>query len=122
MTVWPRLAASAKSSRDSVGVSWTGWPRTIAWRRWSSRLEVRAEVQALARHPLADPPQHPLDPRAQLRVVVRLGDVVLGELVEQVGLVVAGVDRRQDDDRQVGAGLDLAREASGRPSAASAGR
>ena len=23
MTVWPRLAASAKSSRDSVGVSWT---------------------------------------------------------------------------------------------------
>ena len=41
-------------------------------------------------------------------VVVRLGDVVLGELVEEVGLVVAGVDRRQDDDRQVGPGLDLA--------------
>ena len=110
MTVWPRLAASAKSSRDSVGVSWTGSPRTIACRRWSSRTEVGPEVETLARHALADAAEHPLDPRPQLRVVVRLGDVVLGELVEEVGLVVAGIDRRQDDDRQVGPGLDLAGE------------
>ena len=72
--------------------------------------EVRAEVQALARHPVAEPAQHPRDPRPQLRVVVGLGDVVLGDLVEEVGLGVRRVDRRQDDDRQVGAGLDLARE------------
>ena len=72
--------------------------------------EIRAEVEALARHPLADPPQDPLDPRSQLRVVVGLGDVVLGELVEEVGLVVAGIDRRQHDDRQVRPGLDLACE------------
>ena len=84
--------------------------------------EVGAEVEALARDAVADPPEDPLDARPQLRVVVRLGDVVLGELVEEVGLVVAGIDRRQDDDRQVRPGLDLAGEASGRPSAASAGR
>ena len=110
MTVWPRLAASAKSSRDSVGVSWTGSPRTTACRRWSSRTQVGPEVQALAWHALADAAEHALDAGAQLGVVVRLGDVVLGELVEEIGLVVAGVDRRQDDDRQVGAGLDLAGE------------
>ena len=40
--------------------------------------------------------------------MVRLGDVVLGDLLEEVGLGVAGVDRGQDDDRQVGLGLDLA--------------
>ena len=72
--------------------------------------QVRPEVEALARDAIADPPKDPLDARPQLRVVVGLGDVVLGELVEEVGLVVAGVDRRQDDDRQVGTCLDLARE------------
>ena len=72
--------------------------------------EVRAEDEALARHLVAEPLEDPVDPRPQLRVVVRLGDVVLGDLLEQVGLRVAGVDRRQDDDRQVGLGLDLARQ------------
>ena len=110
MTIWPRLAARAKSSRDSVGVSWTGSPRTIARRWWSSSTRSGPEIEALARDAIADPPKDPLDARPELRVVVGLGDVVLGELVEEVGLVVAGIDRRQDDDRQVGTGLDLARE------------
>ncbi len=42
--------------------------------------------------------------------MIGLGDVVLGELVEEVRLVVAGIDRGEDDDRQVGPGLDLAGE------------
>ena len=88
-------------------MSWTGSPRTIAG-GGGARAQVRSEVEALARDALADAPQDALDPCPQLRVVVGLGDVVLGELVEQVGLVVAGVDRRQDDDRQVGPCLDLA--------------
>ena len=63
--------------------------------------QVRPEDQALPRDLVAEPAQDPVDPRPQLRVVVGLGDVVLGDLLEQVGLRVAGVDRRQDDDRQV---------------------
>ena len=70
----------------------------------------RAEDEALARHLVAEPAEDAVDPGPQLRVVVRLGDVVLGDLLEQVGLGVAGVDRREDDDRQVGPGLDLAGE------------
>jgi hypothetical protein len=42
--------------------------------------------------------------------VIGLGDVVLGDLFEQVRLRVAGVDRGQHDDRQIGLGLDLARQ------------
>ena len=72
--------------------------------------QVGPEVQPLARHPVAEPPEHARIARPQLRVVVRLGDVVLGDLVEQVGLGVRGVDRRQHDDRQVRPRLDLARE------------
>ena len=72
--------------------------------------QVRAEDEALAGHLVAEPAQDPVDPGPELRVVVGLGDVVLGDLLEQVGLGVAGVDRRQDDDRQVGPGLDLAGE------------
>ena len=64
--------------------------------------QVRAEDQALARDLVAEPAQDAVDPGPQLRVVVGLGDVVLGDLVEEVGLGVAGVDRREDDDRQVG--------------------
>ena len=60
--------------------------------------------------PLADPSEDALDASPQLGVVVRLGDVVLGELVEEVRLVVAGIDRGQDDDREVRPGLDLARQ------------
>ncbi len=72
--------------------------------------EVRPELQALARHPVAEAAQHPLDPRPQLAVVVGLGDVVLRDLLEDLGLGVGGVDGGEDDDRQVGASLDLARE------------
>ena len=42
--------------------------------------------------------------------MVRLGHVVLGDLVEEIGLGVRGVDGREDDDRQVGEVLHLARE------------
>ena len=42
--------------------------------------------------------------------MVRLGHVVLGDLVEEIGLGIGGVDGRQDDDRQVGEILHLARE------------
>ncbi len=50
--------------------------------------------------------QDPVDPSPQLGVVVRLGDVVLGDLVEQLGLRIGGVDRGEDDDREVGPRLD----------------
>ena len=82
----------------------------MASRRWSSSARFGPDLEPLARHPIAEPAQHPRDARPQLGVVVGLGDVVLGDLVEQVGLRVRGVDRRQHDDRQVGARLDLARE------------
>ena len=42
--------------------------------------------------------------------MVGLGDIVLGHLVEQVRLGFGGVDGGQDDDREIGAGLDLSRE------------
>jgi hypothetical protein len=67
----------------------------------------RPEDEALPRHLVAEPPQHAVDARPQLRVVVRLRDVVLGDLLEQVGLGVAGVDRGQHDDRQIGPAFDL---------------
>jgi hypothetical protein len=51
-----------------------------------------------------------VDSSPQLRVVVGLGDVVLGDLVEQPRLAVGSVDGGQDDDRQIGALLDLAGE------------
>ena len=70
--------------------------------------EPRAQDQAAPGHLVADPPQDPVDPGPQLGVVVRLRDVVLGDLVEDLGLAVAGVDRAQDDDRQVRPALDLA--------------
>ena len=70
----------------------------------------RPELQALARNLVAQPAEDPVDARPQFRVVVRLGDVVLGDLLEQVGLGVAGIDRGEDDDRQVRLCLDLARE------------
>ena len=63
--------------------------------------QVRPEDEALARDLVAEPAQDPVDPGPQLRVVVGLGDVVLGDLLEEVRLGVAGVDRGQDDDRQV---------------------
>ena len=72
--------------------------------------QVRSEDEALARHLVAEPPEDPVDPGAQLGVVVGLRDVVLGDLLEQVGLGVAGIDRGQDDDREVGPALDLAGE------------
>ena len=72
--------------------------------------QVRAQVQALAGDLVAEPAQDAVDARPELRVVIRLGDVVLGDLLEQVGLRVAGIDGGEHDDRQVGLGLDLARE------------
>ena len=72
--------------------------------------QVRPEAQALAGDLVAEAAQDAVDPRAQLGVVIRLRDVVLGDFLEEVGLGVAGVDRREDDDRQVGMGLDLAGE------------
>jgi hypothetical protein len=42
--------------------------------------------------------------------VIGLGHVVLGDLLEEVRLGIAGIDRREDDDRQVSLGLDLAGE------------
>jgi hypothetical protein len=57
--------------------------------------ELGPEDEALAGDLVAEPPQDAVDPGPQLRVVVRLRDVVLGDLLEQVGLRVAGVDRRQ---------------------------
>ena len=66
VTVWPRLAASAKSSRDSVGVSWTGSPRDDRLPAVELEAQVRPEVQALAWHALADAAEHALDPGPQL--------------------------------------------------------
>ena len=80
----------------------------MAARRWRSQREVRSQDERLARDPIAQAPQDALDSGPQLRVVVGLGDVVLGDFVEQTGLAVGGVDRREDDDRQVRRGLDLA--------------
>ena len=72
--------------------------------------ELRADGQLAVRHLVAEPAHDPRDPRPELGVVVRLGDVVLGDLLEQVRLRVRGVDRREDDDRQVSPRLDLAGE------------
>src|SRR5919197_183091 len=72
--------------------------------------EVRPEHQLLSRDLVAEPPEHASDPRAQLRVVVRLRHVVLGDLLQEVRLGVSDVDRRQHDDRQVCLALDLARQ------------
>ena len=70
--------------------------------------EVRTENQRLARNPISQPPQDALDSGPQLRIVIRLGDVVLGHFVDQLRLAVCCVDGGQDDDRQVRVGLDLA--------------
>ena len=110
LTVLPRFAASAYSRRDSVGVSWTISPRTVADRRRSSSVSSRPEDELAAGHLVAEPAHDPRDPCPQLGVVVRLGDVVLGDLLEEVGLRVGRVDRREDDDREVRPGLDLAGE------------
>jgi hypothetical protein len=72
--------------------------------------QVLAEHEALARDPVAEPFEDPVDPGAELGVVVGLGDVVLRDLLEEIGLGVAGVDRGEDDDRQVRLALDLARQ------------
>src|SRR5215210_4695894 len=72
--------------------------------------QPRPQDEALPGDPVADAAEDPVDARPQLRVVVGLRDVVLGDLLEEIGLRVAGVDRRKDDDRQVGPALDLARQ------------
>ena len=84
--------------------------------------EVGPEHEALAGHAVAQAPEDPLDPGAELGVVVGLGDVVLGHLREEVRLAVAGVDGREDDDRQVRPRLDLAGEGEAVHAAASSGR
>ena len=86
--------------------------RPVDGRRAAPELEREAgsEHDALARQPVAQAPEHAIDPRPQLRVVVGLRDVVLGHLVEELRLRVGRVDRGEDDDREVGAGLDLSRE------------
>ena len=84
--------------------------------------DLRTEDEAPPRHPVTQSAEDAIDPRPQLRVVVRLRDVVLGDLVEDVGLAVAGVDGRQDDDRQVRSTLDLAGEGQARRAAASSCR
>ena len=70
--------------------------------------QVRAEDERLAWDTIAQPAQDALNSGAQLRVVVRLGDVVLGDFVEQASLAVGGVDGGKDDDRKVRLGLYLA--------------
>ncbi len=110
VTVWPRLAASAYSSRDSVGRQRDLRPVHVGDPAVELEGERRAQHEPLARDAVAQPAEHALDAGAKLGVVVGLGDVVLGDLVEEVGLGVGRVDRGQDDDRQVGAGLDLAGE------------
>ena len=72
--------------------------------------QVRPQDQRSARNSIAQPQENPLDSGAQFRVVVRLGNVVFGDLVQEPGLAVRRVDRRKDDDRQVYLGLDLAGE------------
>jgi hypothetical protein len=69
--------------------------------------QVRPQDEAPTRDAVAQAPEDPLDAGAQLRVVIRLGDVVLRDLGEQSRLAVAGVDRGEDDDGKVGAILDL---------------
>ncbi len=93
-----------------MGVSWSVLPLTVASRRWRSRTRFGPEDETLARDPIAEASQDPVDPGSELGIVVGLGDVVLGDLLEQVGLGIAGVDRREDDDREVGPALDLTRE------------
>ena len=64
------------------------------------------ESQLLDRYLVAQPAENAPDPGQQLGVVVRLGDVVLGIVSDQICLAVSLDDGREHQDGKVGATLD----------------
>jgi hypothetical protein len=58
--------------------------------------EVRSEHQRLAWDSVAQPAQNALDSSSKFWVVIRLGDVILGDLVQQVSLAVGRIERGPD--------------------------
>ena len=122
MIVVPRFAARVARSRVSVGDSPTGPTGHDRLAPSERQRQVGAEVEQLARDPLVEPAQDPVDAGHELGVVERLGDVVLGVVLDQLGLRARRRDRRQDDDRDVRPPLDPGRHLLARRCRASSGR
>ena len=111
----PRLRARVCSSRNSIGVRWTSSPsRRTVWAAEVYLEPVGADHRLL--FALASAAQDGVQPSDELARPEWLGDVVIGPSLQGAHLLLFFPDRRENQDRHLTPGADLAADLDPSPS------